>query len=78
MCLAVSLGPWHPEVSHHVLLRVAPLLVADQHDRLPIESSETTDDRRVFGKVPVPGQLEKVGEQHPHVVQEVGARRMAR
>ncbi len=72
--LAVALGARHPEVPHHVLFGVPALLVAHHQHRLPVEPREAGDDRGVLAERPVARELEEVGEQVVHVVEEVRPR----
>src|SRR6186997_836158 len=76
--LPVALGVRHPEVSARSLVDVAPLLLADDHDRLAAETPEAGDERRVLGASPVAVQLDKVLEESLDVVEGVRALRVAR
>ncbi|EAU65776.1 hypothetical protein STIAU_6738 [Stigmatella aurantiaca DW4/3-1] len=75
--LAVAFRARHAEVARHVLLGAAPLLMANQHHGLAVQPREASDDGRVLAKAAVPTQLEEVGEEVLHVVQEVGPRAVA-
>src|SRR3712207_9422689 len=66
-----SLRARHPEVPLHVLLRAAALLMAHHEHRLSVEAREATDDRRVGSEVTIAFELEEVGEERLHVVEEV-------
>jgi hypothetical protein len=56
-----------------VLLHVAALLVADDHDRLALEARPSPHDCGVVAEGAVTVQLHPVGEDPLHVVQGVGA-----
>jgi hypothetical protein len=69
--LAVALGMRHAEVAVRPLLDVAPLLVADEHDRLALEPPEPRHDRGVVGPYLVAVQLDPVREQSLDVIERV-------
>jgi hypothetical protein len=76
-CLAVALGPRHPEVARRALLGVATLLMAEHHAGLAVEARQAADDRLVVGERAVAVQLLEVGEHLVDVVERVRALRMA-
>jgi len=67
-----------PKFRRRALLGVAAFLLADDHAGLAIESRQATDDRQVVCIRPVTVQFHEVGEQIGHVVERVGALRVAR
>src|SRR5256886_14173887 len=71
--LAIALGVRHAEVARDLLTRVAPLLVADDDDPLPLEPRQATDDRRVVPVEPVAVELDEVLEEERDEVGRVGA-----
>src|SRR2546428_234074 len=71
--LAIALGVRHAEVARDLLTRVAPLLVVDDDDPLPLEPRQATDDRRVVPVEPVAVELDEVLEEEPDEVARVGA-----
>ena len=56
--LAVPLRPRHPEAAVGVLLGVAPLLVAEHHDRPAVEAGRAADQGRIVGEEAVAVQLD--------------------
>src|SRR5690606_486511 len=70
--LAVALWLGHAEVAAHLLLHVAALLMADDHDRTAVQPGDASDNGSVVGKVTVAVQLFEVGEDVLDVVQRVG------
>src|SRR5690606_4413365 len=51
--LAVALWLGHAEVAAHLLLHVAALLVADDHDRTAVQPADTADNGSVISEVPI-------------------------
>src|SRR6266511_1236179 len=76
--LAIALGTRHAEIAPDLLLRVAALLMADDHARRAIEAREAADDRRVVGEGAIAGELAEVAEHAVHVVKGVRPLRVAR
>ena len=76
--LAIALGLRHAVVAAHALLRVAALLVADEHHRRVVEARGSADDREVVAKHAIAVQLVEVLEDEPGVVERVGTLRMTR
>jgi hypothetical protein len=76
--LAVPLRAGHPEAAVGVLLRVAPLLVADHHHRAAGEPGRAAHQGRVLGEEPVAVQLDELLEQRADVVEGVRALGVAR
>ncbi len=76
--LAVALGVGHAEVAPQVLLHVAALLLADDHDGRAAQARPPPDDGLVVAEVAVPVQLDPVGEDPLDVVEGVRALRVAR
>ena len=60
------------------LLRVAALLVADQHDGATVELADAGDERRVVGAAAVAVQLDEVVDDPRDVVERVRAVVVAR
>ena len=75
--LAVALGPRHAEVAEDLVVGVAPLLVADHHHALAVEACEAADDRGVVGERAVAVHLLEIRADGLHVVERIGALRMA-
>ena len=76
--LAVALGVGHAEVALEALLGVASPLVADDHDRLAVETRPAGDDRRVLAIEAIAVQLDEVGEGELQVVDRERAPGVAR
>ena len=76
-CLAIAFGPGHPKVAVQLLLGIAPFLMPDHHDRTPLESRDTGDDRGIVRVTAVAVQLFKLGEQGLDIVQRIGPLWMA-
>src|SRR5690606_15350865 len=76
--LAVTLRLRHAVVPAYALLRIAPLLMADDHDRLAFETRRSADDRVIVRVHTIAMQLLEVGEDRAHVVERVRPLRMAR
>ena len=76
--LAIAFRLRHAEVAQRALLRVAPLLVADDHAGLAIETGQAADDRQVVRIRAVAVQFVEVGEDFVDVVHRVRPLRVAR
>ena len=76
--LAVALGLRHAVVAAHPFLGVAALLVADQHDRAPVEPRHAADDGVIVGVHAVTVQFVELVTERRGVVERVGSLRMAR
>ena len=76
--LAVPFGIGHAEIAEDLFLGVAPFLVADDHDRLAVETGQAADDGVVVTEIAVAVQFDKLGEHQFDVVQGKGAVDVAR
>ena len=76
--LAIPLGMGHAEVAVEVLLHVPALLLADDHDRAPVEAAPTAHDRTVVAEIPVAVELDPVLEHPLDVVEGVRPTRVTR
>ena len=74
---AVALGLAHAKVAQGTFFGVTPLLLANHHAGLAIETGQPPDDGQVVGKVAVTVHLDKVGEDAFDVIQGVGTLRVA-
>ena len=72
-CLAVTLGVGAAEVAQHVLLGVAPLLCAHDHDPCVAQLGEAGDHRLVVGVKPVAVQFGETVKGAVEVIERVGA-----
>ena len=68
----------HAVVAPHALLGVAPLLLADDHDRPAVDARQATDDGEVVAEHAIAMQLGEIRADHLDVIQRVGSARMAR
>ena len=66
--LAVAFRIWHAEIAVDLLLGIAPLLVADNHDRLAFEAGEAANYGVIIAKVPVAMKFDKLGEHEIDIV----------
>ena len=73
--LAVTLGGGHTEVAFHVFLKVAPLPVADDGDRLSVKAGDGSEDAGIFPAQPVSLADKDVGKQVVDEVHGAGAAR---
>src|SRR5262249_23292876 len=76
--LAIALGPGHPEVAADLLLRVAPLLVADDGHGPAAKEAEPRHDRRIIGEPPVALELDELRQEGLDVIERVGPEGMPR
>ena len=63
----------HAEIAKQLLLRVAALLLADDHDRLTVEPRESADHRLVVGIAAVAVEFNEVGRNCLNIVECVRA-----
>ncbi len=68
----------HREVALQVLFRVAPLLLADDHDRAAVQPPPAADHRRIVAEGAVAVQLDEVGEDALDHVERVRTLLVAR
>src|SRR5205814_3861852 len=76
--LAVALRLGHPEVARDVLFGRAALLLAYDHDRLPLKGGKPPDDGRIVPEEPVAMQLHKIGAEPLDVIERMRAVGVAR
>ena len=69
--LAIPLGPAHAEVVGDAAGGVAALLVADDHDRPPLQPADAADDRRVLAELAVAGEGHEVVDQPGDIILEM-------
>ena len=75
---AIALGTRVAEVPVDLRLRVAALVVADDHHRLALVAGGARDDGVIVGEAAVAVQLDEIGEEPLDVVEHVGPAGMAR
>ena len=68
--LAIAFRPRHAEIVPHPARRVVALLLADDTDRLALESSEAADDGLVLAEIAVAGEGRELGDEPLDVVAE--------
>ena len=76
--LAVAFGVGAAEIAAKVLLGVPALLLADDHDRATLEEGRPADGGLVVHEQAVTMELLEVVEEHPDVIEGVGAAGVAR
>ena len=76
--LAVSTRRGHTEVTGHVLLRIASLLVADEQHRALAKTADTAHQGLVVIATAVAMELDPVVAEHLDEIQRAGAMGMAR
>jgi hypothetical protein len=59
------------KVAHHILFRVATLLMSHHHHRCVIESSKAADKSEVVGEQPIAMQFHKVRKHQPDIIERV-------
>ncbi len=73
---AISLGLRHTEVALNFILRVAPFLLRDDHDRFAVEIGRAANQSAVVAHLAVTVQLLKVFKNRVDVIERVRALRM--
>src|ERR1700716_709163 len=68
---AIALGVRHAEVAPRALVDVAPLLLADDRDRLPLEAAEAGHESGILGPGAITVELDEVLEEALDVVERV-------
>src|SRR5207249_2069476 len=54
------------------LLRIAPLLMADHHDRIAIQCSRTGQNSMIVAKGAIAVQVEEIFAHEPNVIRSIG------
>src|SRR5579885_3045875 len=76
--LAIALGLRHAVIAPHTLLRIAALLMADDHHRATVDASQPPHDRLVIGEHSIAVQLAELRAERSRVVQGVRTPGMTR
>jgi len=67
----------HSKIAPQIFFRIVALLLADDHDRLLIQKSESAKSRQIIAESAVPMNFEKIGEYPLDMIRNIGPLGMA-